>query len=372
MVARKVYVTGMGWVTSLGDTLDAVWRRLMAGELAFAPVPDRWRLRNELAALVPDVPFDLTPAERLRHITRRALDLAIEDRGLEDAAVGDLTFVLGTSLGAYLDGPQDEVVPLNLWAGEVVAAMGSGAAPIVVSTACSSGADAIAIGFEMIRSGRAQRCVCGGADVRTSSKRIAHSALGTMSPTRLRAFDTRHDGTLLGEGAAFLVLEAEATGLTPYGIIRGAGAANDVVGLTAPDVSGVGAGAAIRRSLCVGGLQPEEVGIVNAHGSGTPLNDATETEAFRMVFNRGAAPKLFATKGNFGHSLGATGAIEAVATILALNARELPPIVELENPHPDIPFDLVRGGPSPHDAIVGLSLTLGFGGFNTSLIFEAA
>jgi 3-oxoacyl-[acyl-carrier-protein] synthase II len=362
----------MGWVTPLGDTLDSVWGRLLAGESAFAHVPDRWRLRNELAALIPDVPFDLPPTIRLHQITQRALDLTIKDRRLEPSDVRDLCFVLGTSLGAYLDSPEENVVPLNLWASEVVAAIGSEAEPIVVSTACSSGADAIAIGFELIRSGRAERCVCGGTDVLTSSKRLAHSTLGTMSPTRLRAFDLRHDGTLLGEGAAFLLLEAEAPGLTPYGILCGTGAANDAVGLTAPDQSGVGAREAIQRSLAVSGLQPEEIGIINAHGSGTPLNDSTETEAFRMVFDGRAAPKLFATKGNLGHSLGATGAIEAVATILAINAGKLPPIVELECPCTDIPFELVRGRPSPHNAAMGLSLTLGFGGFDTSLIFEAA
>jgi 3-oxoacyl-[acyl-carrier-protein] synthase II len=372
LVAPKVHVTGMGWVTPLGDTMDSVWRRLIAGETAFTAVPDRWRLRNELAALVPEVRFDCSAAERLHCITRRALDLTIKDRGFDAGEVGDLSLVIGTSLAGYLDGPEEDIPLLNLWAREVARAVGSNVEPIVVSTACSSGADAIAIGFELIRSGRVQRCVCGGADVVTSSKRIAHSMLGTMSPTRLRAFDIRHDGTLLGEGAAFLFLEAEATGRMLYGTVRGVGAANDAVGLTAPDPSGAGARKAIERSLSVGGLRPEQIGVVNAHGSGTPLNDATEAEAFRMVFDGSASPKFFATKGNLGHSLGATGAIEAIATILALNADEIPPIVELETPHPGIPFELVRGCSSRHHAAIGLSLTLGFGGFDTSLIFEAA
>jgi 3-oxoacyl-[acyl-carrier-protein] synthase II len=320
--------------------------------------------------LVPDAPFDLPPEERLRRLTLRALELTLDNRGFANAIEDDLSFVVGTSLGAYLEGQNGEVAPLNCWAREVAAAMGSDKEPIVVSTACSSGADAIAVGFEMIRSGRAQRCVCGGVDVVTSSKRIAHSTLGTMSPTRLRAFDARHDGTLLGEGAAFLFLEAAAISGTQYAVMRGAGAANDAVGLTAPDVSGGGASKAIKRSLSVGDLQANQIGIINAHGSGTPLNDTTETAAFQKVFGLDSPPKLFATKGNFGHSLGATGAIESVATVLALIKRELPPIVELENLHPGLSPNSVSGRSSTHDATVGLSLTLGFGGFDTSLIFE--
>jgi 3-oxoacyl-[acyl-carrier-protein] synthase II len=222
----------------------------------------------------------------------------------------------------------------------------------------------------LIRAGAARCCVCGGADVVTWSKRIAHSALGTMSPSLLRAFDVRHDGTLLGEGAAFIVLEALQDDTQPLALLRGVGSANEAYGMTAADVTGVAAGYAIERSLADAQLNAAEIGLINAHGSGTPMNDATERNAFHSVFAGPNLPLVFATKGNFGHSLGATGAIEAVALLCALRARLAPPIVGLEQPDPEFLLPLATERAVPCEARYGLSLTLGFGGFDTSLIFE--
>ena len=247
-----------------------------------------------------------------------------------------------------------------------------------LSTACSSGSDAILVGAELIRLGAARCCICGGVDVLTTSKRLAHSALGTMSPTTLRAFDVRHDGMLLGEGAAFVVLESEPRASAPaLAYLRGVGAANDASGMTTPDPSGRGARYAIERSLADAGLSTDAIDVLNAHGSGTPLNDATEALALREVFvpagaASGARPVVFGTKGNFGHSLGATGTIEAIALILALRTGQVPPIAALEQPDPAFPLPLPKGEPLLAAMRVGLSLTLGFGGFDTSLIFEVA
>jgi 3-oxoacyl-[acyl-carrier-protein] synthase II len=259
---------------------------------------------------------------------------------------------------------------LHAWADAVGQAVGAAAAPIAVSTACSAGSDAILLGAELLRAGAARCCVCGGADVLTWSKRLAHSALGTMSPTTLRAFDVRHDGTLLGEGAAFLVLEPAAESRTHHARLRGAGSANDAAAMTAPDTTGLGARYALERSLADAGLGPEAIGLINAHGSGTPLNDATEAHALRDVFAGQGCPLVFATKGNFGHSLGATGAIEAVALVLALATRRVPPVIGLEQPDPAFPLPLPFRQPMDCAARIGLSLTLGFGGFDTSLVFE--
>jgi len=192
-----------------------------------------------------------------------------------------------------------------------------------------------------------------------------------MSPTHLRAFDQRHDGTLLGEGAAMLVLQREPWSGHCYAALRGAGSANDAASLTAPDTNAIGARLAIERCLKASCLEPRDIGIINAHGSGTRLNDATEAEAFRRLFgNCPEKPVVWGTKGNFGHSLGATGAIEAVATILALRQGYVPPILRLVEPDPDFPLPFSMGQGRATDARFGLSLTLGFGGFDTSLIFE--
>jgi 3-oxoacyl-[acyl-carrier-protein] synthase II len=142
--------------------------------------------------------------------------------------------------------------------------------------------------------------------------------------------------------------------------------------MTAADADGLGARYALERSLADAELDPGAIGLINAHGSGTPMNDATERTALGTVFMGHGSPVVFATKGNFGHSLGATGAIEAIALVLALRCKQVPPIIGLEQPHPEFPLPLARESVTPCDANIGLTLTLGFGGFDTSLIFEVA
>jgi 3-oxoacyl-[acyl-carrier-protein] synthase II len=362
-------VSGMAWTTALGDELAEVWERLLAGQTGLARVPYEGRVRNELAAAVRSVPLDRTPHERLVEMAARTLRKALQAAGRspEDP---ELTFVLATSLGAYLEETAGR--PLHAWADEAARRAGALQPPVALSTACSSSSDAILVGAEMIRSGAARRCVCGGADVLTTSKRLAHSALGTMSPTALRTCDVRHDGTLLGEGAAFLVLEAaDDASARPLTLLRGVGSANDGAGMTSADASGLGARYAMERSLADAGVGADEIGLISAHGSGTIMNDESERVAFREVFSGRARPLVFATKGNFGHTLGATGAVEAIALVLALREGWVPPIVNLEQPDPEFPLPLSYPAATPGVARYGLSLTLGFGGFDTSLIFEA-
>jgi len=360
----------MAWVTPLGDSLDGVWRRLLACETGFVEVPHTVRLKNGLAAPCawpPDGPAD----GRMRALGVSTLKRALADAGLTE--IGDADVVIGTSLGAFLEG-EPESAPLNRYADTIAEEVGAKRPPISVSTACSSGADAILVAAEMIRAGAAERVVCGGVDVLTTSKRLAHSILGTMSATTLRAFDVRHDGTLIGEGAGFMVLEsveaAAARARTPFGHLRGVGAANDAAGMTTPDAAGLGARYAMERSLADAGVAPSEIGVVNAHGSGTPLNDATEALALRDLFGAGASPIVFGTKGNFGHSLGATGAIEAIATVLALRNQNVPPVYGLEQPDPAMKLTVPARVPMSLRARYGMSVTLGFGGFDTSLLFE--
>ncbi|WKK24998.1 beta-ketoacyl-[acyl-carrier-protein] synthase family protein [Streptomyces olivoreticuli] len=362
-------VTGLAWDTPLGRDREAVWTRLCAGESGLAPVESPHPLRNTLAGVVESVPYGTDSGKRQRVLAGRALAAAFADAGLSttDPGVG---LVLGTSFGASLD---EEEPTLHAWADDAAAGIGHPGEPVCVMTACSAGADAIAVAHALVRSGQRRIVVAGGVDVVTEAKRLGHSALGTMSPTGIRAFDRTRDGMLLGEGAGFVVVEhpdsARERGARVYARLRGAGASNDAAGLTAPDPSGYAVVRAVRRCLASAGLAPADVAVVNAHGTGTPLNDEVEARSLLELFGSGEnAPLVFATKGAFGHSLGATGALEAVATVLALRHRQVPPVVGLRDPA--APLRLATGSAHPVGAGVGLSLTLGFGGFNTCLLFE--
>ncbi len=370
-MVTPVAVTGAAWSTALGHGLDDVWRRLLAGEHGFVPVDTPHRLRNTWAAVIP--PHGEAPASRLRRLAVETLGRAVAEAKLE-AGGASTRLVLGTSLGAWLDDAHEREAPLHTWADDVARAVGAREAPVALSTACSSGSDAIMVGAELIRAGAADVCLCGGVDVLTPSKRLAHSALSTMSPTLPRAFDVRHDGMLLGEGAGFLVLESVAhareRSAPVLALFRGAGSANDAASMTSPDPAATGARLAMERSLQDAGVAPEDIGLVNAHGSATPANDRAEAAAFKALFKTGPRPCVFATKGAFGHTLGATGAMEAIALILALRTGVVPPIAGLEQPDEDFPCPLPVGSPVRHDERLGLSLTLGFGGFDTSLVFE--
>jgi len=361
----RIGVTGMAWTTPLGDSLEGVWESLLAGRSGIRPVAHRGRLRNDLAAPVAEPDLSVPPGSRLHHMACSAIARALQAAG-KTASDPAVQLVVGTSLGTYLEDPPEAL--LYGWIEKVGAELGTASKPIGVSTACSSGSDAILLGAELIRSGAASCCVCGGADVLTWSKRIGHSSLGTMSPTTLRAFDRRHDGTLLGEGAGFVVLEADPA--KPLAVLRGCGSANDGTGMTAADTSGKCARLAIERSLTDAGLSAGEVGLINAHGSGTQMNDLTEKNALGEVFGGEGRPLVFATKGNFGHSLGATGALEAIALVMAMRSGRVPPIFGLEEADPEFSLPLARGAAVEHSARIGLSLTLGFGGYDTSLVFE--
>ncbi|MGW5688849.1 beta-ketoacyl synthase N-terminal-like domain-containing protein [Nonomuraea sp. NPDC003754] len=368
MNAPVVVVTGMAWTTPLGDGLDEVWRRLCAGATGVVPVGSPHRLRTSLAGQVPCPPYvSVAPEERQIALAVRTLAEAFAEAGV---AVDDpsVTLVLGTSFGGQLDAEEE---PERHWTQEVARRLGHPRTALCVTTACSAGADSLLVAEALLRSGRAGICVAGGADVLSEAKRLGHSALGTMSRTGLRAFDAGHDGMVLGEGAGFLVLELEETararGARILARLDGVGSANDATGLTAPDPTGDSVVAAVRR--CPGGTG--DVAVVCAHGTGTPVNDQVEATSLHELFAGSESdPVVFGTKGALGHSLGATGAIEAIATILALRHRATPPLAGLDSPMPGFTLRLADGTAQELHGGAGLSLTLGFGGFNTCVRFS--
>ncbi|MFB9902334.1 beta-ketoacyl synthase N-terminal-like domain-containing protein [Allokutzneria oryzae] len=350
-----VCVTGMGWTTALGDDIDGVWRRLVKGDSGIRELAPDARGRPRWAATLPGAGGPAT--ERQVSLAASTASLALADAGCGAEAVDVL--VLGSSLGPHLDDACEESP--HAWASAAGERLGVRESPVVVSTACSSGSDALLVAAAMISTGAARRCVAGGIDLLSEAKLLGHAALGTASTTGIRPFAEDRDGTVLGEGAGFLVLEAradaEARGARVWGELRGWGSSNDATGPTAPDSSGGGAVLAVERALRKAGVTADEVAVINAHGTGTPANDATESACYATLF--GDRPVLSATKPAFGHTLGATGAIEAIALLLSLHHKQTPPM-------------LPSGAALPVDGPVGISVTLGFGGFNTCLVAERA
>jgi 3-oxoacyl-[acyl-carrier-protein] synthase II len=358
--ASPIAITGMAWITALGDEIEPVWILLLSGHSALEsgrpPIVSRPTL--------PDV-----PELRIRALAEAAARRALSDAGLSP---GDerVRLVAGTdaALGATTGHLAD-------WLTEVGQTLHLAREPIALSTACASGSDALLLGAELVRAGWTDICLCGGADAPTPDRTIGHGLLGTSSPrATLRAFDRSHDGTVFGEGAAFLVLESVVSvarrGARPYGFIRGAGSANDAATLTAPGANGLGAQLAMRRALADAGVEAGDVGVVKAHGSGTPTNDRAEAAALHAIFVGPNLPLVFAVKGAVAHTMGASGAVEAIALLQALRTSQAPPIAGLHDPETTWVLPLARER-SRVEGTIGLGLAMGFGGCASSLVLEA-
>ncbi len=366
-----VCVTGLAWNTPLGSDLDEVWKLLLDGASGLRDIECPYPLRTTLAGTVPGLALDAPATERQVALAVSTLRAAYASAGLHPADPA-VRLVLGTSFGASLDEPAHR---LGDWARESARRIGHPHRPVCLGTACSAGSDSILVASRLIQAGVCDVCLAGGVDVVTLAKRLGHSALGTMSRDRLRAFDERHDGMVPGEGAAVLVLEsadsARRRGAPIHAVLGGTGSANDAAGLTAPDRSGDSVVLAVQRCLADAGRDAAQVAVISAHATGTPVNDEVESASLGRIFGTGGTrPVVFATKGALGHSLGATGAIEAVSVVLALRDGRVPPVAGLGRPRPDFPLPLAVGTACAVDGAVGLSLTIGFGGFNTCLLFE--
>ena len=244
----------------------------------------------------------------------------------------------------------------------------------IISNACASGANAIGHAWDLIRSGRAERVLTGGYDALSQLVFAGFDSLQALSPTQCRPFDAHRDGLGLGEGAAVLALETLASarerGVEILGEISGYGVATDLHHLTQPHPQGDAALASMSAACRAAGLAPEQIDYVNAHGTGTPLNDAAEAQAITRFFGAHAAKlPVSSTKSGVGHLLGAAGAVETVVCLMALREQWLPPTTTLQTPDAACMFPVVR---EPTDAKLEYALTnsFGFGGANASLILR--
>ena len=425
MDKKKVVVTGLGCVTPLGNDVKTYWEGIRAGRCGIKTIErfDASRLNVKVAGEVRDFDvgqyIDPKEAKRIARFAQYAVAAAKQawvDAGYAALGEGEAPWqavgteapkgvdpervgcILGVGIGGKeVDGPSYKTlfekgprrlspmtIPMliaNEGPGNVSIALKAKGPVLTVSTACSASTDAIGVALDMIRNGRADVMITGGAESTIEEYCIggfqAMHALST-NPDPLQAcrpFDKDRDGFIMSEGAAILILESEehakARGAKIYGEVAGYGAGGDAHHIVAPDPEASGIIHAERMALADAGLKPEDVQYINAHGTSTGLNDPMETRAAKAVFGEHAYKlKMSSTKSMTGHLLGATGALEALTCLLAIGDNFYPPTINYHTPDPECDLDCVPnvGIEAPLD--VAMSNTLGFGGHNSSLILR--
>lgn len=408
----SVVVTGMGATTPLGGDAESMWDALLLGRSGAKPLQDAWAKElpvrfAAVAAVDPGPLLSATTARRADRSTQLALVAAQEawrDAGLDRGTGVDperLAVVVSSLLGVHtLLGAYDvrgrrgwsRIPPLTLasslpnsTSAQLAITYGAQAAAHAPVSGCASSTEALALGADLIRLGRADVVIAGGADALIHPMVIGGFAAMRALSTRnhdpegaSRPFDRDRDGFVLGEGAGILVLESEeharARGAGVRGTVLGAGLSVDGYRMAQPDATGRGAAKAMERALRDADLTPADIGHVNAHATSTRLGDLAEARALRRVLAAGTdSVPVSATKSMTGHLQGASGAVAAVATLLALRHRTAPATVNLDNPDPEVALDLVMKVPRalPVRPIAALCNSFGFGGHNASLVVTA-
>ena len=411
--AQTIVITGLGATTPVGGDVASTWDGLLAGRSGVRSLTEEWasELPVQFAARVAVEPGDIldrVEARKLDRTQQLALIAAREawaDAGLPDVDRERLGVSIATGIGGALTllGQWDiyrESGPRRVSPHTIPMLMPNGPAAVVgleisaragVHTpvsACASGAEAVAQGLAMIRGGRADMVVVGGTEacihplplaafaaMRALSKRNDDPAAAS------RPWDTQRDGFVFGEGAAVLVIEtaehAKARGAKIYGEVAGAGITADGHHIAQPDPEGKGATRAMRMALADAGAAPSDVVHINAHGTSTPQGDVAEALAIRTALGD-AAPQVAvtSTKSMTGHLLGAAGAVESLASVMALHDQLVPPTINLENLDPEVQLDIVSGqarklADDRFPGAVALNNSFGFGGHNVALAFRS-
>lgn len=409
---RRVVISGIGAVTPIGLGVEGLWQGLQTRRSAVGPVTrfDPSPFRSRIAAEVPDFrPGDFMEVRRAKRLDRfghfsiAAARLALDDAHL-DLSKEDRDQVgamMGTALGGV--GYAEEQYPKYLREGvrgvdpslALVVFAGAASCNLAIEfgvsgpnatngMSCASGTMAIGEGFRAIMRGEADVMLAGGAEAPLAPLCFGAFAIIRAMSTRnddpaaaSRPFDRGRDGFVMAEGAVVLVLEergrAVARGAPIYAEILGYGTTNDAHHMTVPRPDGRQAARAMRLALRDAGVEPGDVGYINAHGSSTPLNDPTESAAIRQVFGETANTiPVSGTKGYYGHALGASGAFEAAICAVASRRRWLPPTLNLQEPDPACDLHLLNGAGAEADPEFLLSNSFGFGGINACLLLRRA
>ncbi|MFM7042631.1 MAG: beta-ketoacyl-ACP synthase II [Planctomycetaceae bacterium] len=410
---RRVAVTGLGVVTSLGRQVDLFWDRLVRGDSGVGPVTlfDVTGYRVQFGGQVPWEPEreDIADAKELRRLDRysqfaiAAAKDAVADSGI--AFDREEPYRCGVAIGSGIGGLQefetqfarmvdkgvDKVSPffipkllLNSASGHVSTLFGIKGPNIAIATACASAANSIGAALRMIQYGDAEVMVTGGTEAALTP--IALAGFQNMralsfrndDPQRAsRPFDADRDGFVLAEGAGVVVLEewehARRRGARIYAELKGHGATGDAGHITQPDDAGAGAAEAMAAALRDAAIAPEAVGYINAHGTSTPLGDKAETAAIRHVFGSHARRlALSSTKSQLGHTLGASGGIELAVCALTLTRGVIAPTINLDTPDPACDLDYTPKVAREARVDVVMSNNFGFGGHNASLVLARA
>jgi len=408
---RRVVVTGLGAVTPLGITVGTYWDGLVSARSGirtiqrFDATPFTVRIGGEC--------LDFDPADYLEHRLAKRLDrfaqlayaagkMAYEDSGLQDGKFDPIRagIVLGAGIGGLTELEEQHKRLLAKGPGRVSAytipkLMANAAAGHLsitfnlqnvsasMATACASAGNAMGEAFDMIRRGRADLIMTGGCEAALTPLGLsAFAAMKRALSTRnddpaaaSRPFDKDRDGFVLSEGAGLLIFEeldqAKARGAPIYGEVIGFGATSDACDMVQPDPEGTGAARAMAAALADARINPDELDYINAHGTGTPLGDVAETKAVKAVFGPAARTlAISSTKSAVGHLLGASGGVEAIATLKAMEHNTLPPTLNLDHPDPECDLDYVPLTARDAQARTTMSNSFGFGGHNASIIFR--
>lgn len=407
---KRVVVTGMGCISPVGNTVTETWKSLLAGRSGAGPITlfDASRHKTRFAAEVKG--FDAVSVfgnrearkmDRFAQFATAATLEALEQAGLkiDDSNRDRAGVVIGTGIGGIGTimeqaevlrerGPErisPFLVPMMISdsaAGMLAIRVGARGPNMALATACASGNNAIGEALEMIRRGSADAMIAGASEGALVPLAMAGmNVMGALSTRNddpqaaSRPFDKDRDGFLMGEGAGILILEslehAQARGADILCEISGYGTTDDAYHISAPAENGAGAAISMKLALEDAGLQLADIGYINAHGTSTPLNDKSETAAIKTVFG-GQAYKIpiSSTKSMTGHLLGASGAVEAVFSILAMREGIIPPTINYQTPDPECDLDYVPNQPRKAEIRHAMSNSFGFGGHNATLVFS--
>jgi len=409
MIKRRVVITGIGAVTPVGNDAETAWQNIIRGKSGIGPLTrvNKDEFPAKVAAEVKDFnpedfldKKDARKMDRFTHFAVASALMAVKDAGLsiDESNAHRVGVWIGSGIGGmetyerqfetFLQRGYRRVSPFfvpmmipDMAAGQVSILLGAKGVNSCTVTACATGTNSIGDAFKVIQRGDADVMITGGTEAPITKIAIAgfcaNTALTTNPDpnTASRPFDKNRDGFVMGEGAGIVVLEelnyALKRGAKIYAEIVGYGSTGDAYHITAPAPAGEGGARAMKMALDDAGVSPEEVDYINAHGTSTEYNDKFETMAIKTVFGEHAYKiPVSSTKSMTGHLLGATGAVEAIFTALAIKEGVIPPTMNYETPDPECDLDYVPNEARKKDVRVAISNSFGFGGHNATIVLK--